>query len=61
MILNYYHFGGAAFFLTLAPISLTSGGVMTTKKILFVASLVLIPFLVRFVRKRDEKEPQIAI
>jgi hypothetical protein len=34
---------------------------MTAKKILFVASLVLIPFLVRFARKRNEKEPQIAI
>jgi hypothetical protein len=34
---------------------------MTTKKILFVASLVLIPFLLSFVRKRNEKEPQIAI
>ena len=34
---------------------------MTAKKILFVASLVLIPFLVRFVRKRNEKEAQIAI
>jgi hypothetical protein len=40
---------------------LTSGGGMTTKRILFVASLVLIPFLVRFVRKRNGKEPQIAI
>jgi hypothetical protein len=34
---------------------------MTAKKILFVASLVLIPFLVRFAGKRKEKEPQIAI
>ena len=34
---------------------------MTTKKILFVASLVLIPLFIRFARKRNEKEPQIAI
>jgi len=36
---------------------------MTAKRIVFVASLVLIPFLVRFVRKKSEKEkePQIAI
>jgi hypothetical protein len=36
---------------------------MTAKKILFVASLVLIPFLVRFVRRKHENEekPQIAI
>ena len=39
----------------------SSGGAMTTKKFLFVASLVLIPFLVKFVRKRKEEEPQIAI
>ena len=40
-----------------------SGGVMTTKKILFVASLVLIPFLVRFARRKneDEERRQIAI
>jgi hypothetical protein len=34
---------------------------MTARKVLFVASLVLIPFLVRFARKRKEEEPQIAI
>ena len=36
---------------------------MTAKKIIFVASLVLIPFLVKFAGKREEKEkqPQIAI
>jgi hypothetical protein len=34
---------------------------MGTKKILFVASLVLIPFLLKFLRKRNEREPQIAI
>ena len=34
---------------------------MTTKNILFVAPLGLIPFLVRFLRERNEKRPQIAI
>jgi len=34
---------------------------MTTKKILFIASLVLIPLLVKIARRRKEEEPQIAI
>ena len=34
---------------------------MTAKKLLFMASLVLIPILVRFARRKNEEEPQIAI
>jgi hypothetical protein len=34
---------------------------MSAKRILFIASLVLIPFLIKVVRKKSEKEPEIAI
>ncbi len=34
---------------------------MSTKKILVIASLVLIPFLVKIIRRKNEKDPQIAI
>jgi hypothetical protein len=34
---------------------------MSARRILFIASLVLIPFLIKVVRKKSEKSPEIAI
>jgi len=37
------------------------GGKMTAKKILFIASIILVPLLVKTIKKKNEKDPEIAI
>lgn len=37
------------------------GGIMSAKKILLIASLVLVPFLVKILIRKKGKEPEIAI
>jgi hypothetical protein len=34
---------------------------MTAKRILFIASLILVPLLVKTIRKKNGKDPEIAI
>jgi hypothetical protein len=34
---------------------------MTAKKILFLASIILVPLLVKTIKKKNERDPQIAI